>query len=393
MRTVFAIVLLAIGVSAFAAETQVKQQDIKGDCNVALGINHGKVEVKCGLHEAALKPLADKLNALQRKETLRDAQVNDLLDGVNHMMSIVISTHAQTDKKLERIESQVDLLVKNQAEKVQTKLPEQAADIERFKQEAQEYRKKYEDLLAQWNTVQGDEQANLAMQALQAGDLDRAGKILDEILAAQDKVAEKTATNHYQRGGIFELQFKPHEALEQYDAAYRGAPKNFQYSHTYAVLLQGQNEFRKAVRVYEDNLEALRELAQKNPEAYEPNLAAVLNNLGNLYGATQRFAEAEKSYIEARDLYRKLAQKNPEAYEPDLAAVLNNLGVLYRATQRLAEAEKAYGEALALYRKYAERSPEVFEKDVRRVERLVAELKGDAPKPVATEPVQIAPKQ
>ena len=64
MRTVFAIVLLAIGVSAFAAEMQVKQQDIKGDCNVAFGINQGKVEVKCGLQEAALKPLVDKLNAI-----------------------------------------------------------------------------------------------------------------------------------------------------------------------------------------------------------------------------------------------------------------------------------------------------------------------------------------
>ena len=355
MRTAFTIAFLAVSVSALAAETQVKQQDIKGDCNVALGINQGKVEVKCGLQEAALKPLVDKLNAIQKEQKLLDKEVESLVSGVNLLMSAVVSGQEKIIAEIrqgnkERTEEvkNVERVVAQQVERVLQQLPTQGGEaIERFKQDAQEYRKKYEDLLAQWNTVQGDEQGKLAIQALQAGDLDRAGKLLDEILAAQDKVAEKTATNHYRRGGIFELQFKPHEALEQYDAAYRGAPKNFQYSHTYAVLLQGQNEFRKAVRVYEDNLEALRELAQKNPEAYEPNLAMTLNNLGVLYGGTQR----------------------------------------------LAEAEKAYGEALALYRKYAERSPEVFEKDVRRVERLVAELKGDAPKPVATEPVQIAPKQ
>ncbi len=355
MRTVFTIVFLAVSVSALAAETQVKQQDIKGDCNVALGINQGKVEVKCGLQEAALKPLADKLNAIQKEQKLLDKEVESLVSGVNLLMSAVVSGQEKIIAEIrqgnkERTEEvkNVERVVAQQVERVLQQLPTQGGEaIARFKQDAQEYRKKYEDLLAQWNTVQGDEQGKLAIQALQAGDVDRAGKILDEILAAQDKVAEKTAANHFRRGGIFELQFKPHEALQQYDAAYRGAPKNFQYSHAYAVLLQRQNEFRKAARVYEDNLEALRELAQKNPEAYEPNLAAVLNNLGALYGATQRFAEAAK----------------------------------------------AYGEALALYLKYAERSPEVFEKDVRRVERLVAELKGDAPKPAATESTQTTPRQ
>ena len=122
----------------------------------------------------------------------------------------------------------------------------------------------------------------------------------------------------------------------------------------------------------------------------EPNLAAVLNNLGALYSATQRFADAEKAYLEARDLRRKLTQKTPDAYEPAVAMTLNNLGVLYRDTQRFADAEKAYLEALGFYKKFAEKNPTVYQKDVQRVEHLIAQLRyAQSP---ASEAVQAAPE-
>jgi hypothetical protein len=40
--------------------------------------------------------------------------------------------------------------------------------------------------------------------------------------------------------------------------------------------------------------------------------------------------EAGKEYAEALQIYRELAEKNPESYRPDLAATLNNLGVFDR---------------------------------------------------------------
>jgi tetratricopeptide (TPR) repeat protein len=45
-----------------------------------------------------------------------------------------------------------------------------------------------------------------------------------------------------------------------------------------------------------------------------------------------------------------LAKANPEAYLPELATTLNNLADLYRATQRMKEAEAAYQEALSIVR-------------------------------------------
>ena len=84
MRTLFGSALLLISAVTLAAETQVKQQDIKGDCNVALGVNQGKVEVKCGLHEAALKPLADKLSTLQKEQKLRDKEMDALVQSGGH---------------------------------------------------------------------------------------------------------------------------------------------------------------------------------------------------------------------------------------------------------------------------------------------------------------------
>ena len=41
-----------------------------------------------------------------------------------------------------------------------------------------------------------------------------------------------------------------------------------------------------------------------------------LNNLANLYSATQRMKEAEQAYAEALAIRRKLAEANPDAYLP-----------------------------------------------------------------------------
>ena len=432
--TMLCLVLTLVFAPWSKAQVEVQQKNVTGNCNVALGVvQSGKVEVQCGIHEAALKPLADKLNYLLKRNKLAQEQMKSLVESVNLLMSVVLEGNAKTlaevrksgqeqTTAMTKLFAEQTKVIEQQANRVIAQIPEGgAAAIEQFKQEAQTWRKQYKDLLAKWEQVQGDEQAGLAFKALQAGDLKRAGEILDSILAEQDKVADKAAPNHFRRGQIFELQFEPQQALVHYDAAYRFAPKNIEYAHAYALLLQNQHQFRKAARVYEENLEDLRERVQKNPEAYEPDLAKTLNNLGNLYSDTQRFAEAEQAYGEARDLcrklalknpeayepnlaatlnnlgilyrdtqrfaeaeqafgeardlYRKLAHKNPEAYEPNLATTLNNLGVLYRDTRRFAEAEKAYGEARDLYRKLALKNPRVFEKDVARVERLLAEIK------------------
>jgi hypothetical protein len=88
-------------------------------------------------------------------------------------------------------------------------------------------------------------------------------------------------------------------------------------------------------------------LAAQNPAAYRPDLAQTLNNLGNLYLETQRFADAEGTYKEAAEIERALAAQNPAAYGLRLAGTLNNLGFLYRATHRDSDANAVETEAHA----------------------------------------------
>jgi hypothetical protein len=53
-----------------------------------------------------------------------------------------------------------------------------------------------------------------------------------------------------------------------------------------------------------------------------------LNSLGILDSAQNRMKETQNEYEEALKTYRELAQKNPETYLPDVAMSLNNLGIL-----------------------------------------------------------------
>ena len=63
-------------------------------------------------------------------------------------------------------------------------------------------------------------------------------------------------------------------------------------------------------------------------DAYLPDVAMTLNNLGVLYSGTQRLEEAATAYSEALAIRRKLAEGNVARFEPDLARTLLNAGRL-----------------------------------------------------------------
>ena len=98
-------------------------------------------------------------------------------------------------------------------------------------------------------------------------------------------------------------------------------------------------------------------LAQKNPEAYLPDVAMTLNNLGILDRGQGRMEEARQEFAEALQTYSELAQKNPETYRPDAATTLNNLGNLDRDQGRMEEARQEFAEALQTYRELAAEKP------------------------------------
>jgi tetratricopeptide (TPR) repeat protein len=227
--------------------------------------------------------------------------------------------------------------------------------------EAEDWAERYRELEARL-AAQGSEDtlAQQAKEALGKGNLERAGALLDEILQREEKTVDQAAANNFSRAQVYQLQFQPLKALPYLEKAYRYRPENVAYAFAYATLLQEQHDFKPAETIYTAVLTRLRERAKSDSAAYLPDVATTLNNLGNLYSATQRLAAAQQAYQEALQIRRELAKQNPAAYLPYVAMTLNNLGVLYSDTQRLAAAQQAYQEALQTYRELAKQNPAAY---------------------------------
>ena len=160
-----------------------------------------------------------------------------------------------------------------------------------------------------------------------------------------------------------QIQFSFGEARDFYERLINLAP-TIEHHFKYAYLLQSLNDFEKAINLYEMVLKELRELAKQNPEAYKPDVARTLNNLGILFSDTNKLKQAQDYYEEALEIHRELAEQNPEAYKPDVAMTLNNLGALLYATNDLKQAQDYYEEALEIRRELAEQNPEAYKPDV-----------------------------
>ena len=156
-----------------------------------------------------------------------------------------------------------------------------------------------------------------------------------------------------------QIQFSFGEARSFYERLIELSP-TVEHHFKYALLLQSLNDFEKARRLYEEALQILRKLAKKNPEAYKPDVAKILNNLGVLLSDTNDLKQARDYYEEALQIRRELAVQNPEAYLPDVAGSLNNLGNLLSDTNDLKKAQDYQEEALQILRKLAQQNPGAY---------------------------------
>jgi len=82
-------------------------------------------------------------------------------------------------------------------------------------------------------------------------------------------------------------------------------------------------------------------------------------NLGILYWKLGRFEEAEHAYQEALEIDKVLANKNPDAYKPNVAVTQESLGRLYADLGRFEESEQAYQEAIEINKELANKNPNV----------------------------------
>jgi tetratricopeptide (TPR) repeat protein len=307
------------------------KSNIKGDCNVVVQGSDGvTVNPTCiNLPEKAIQALESYLN-----EFLGDA--------------------TQHQRELKRYDKLMNL---------------QESEISELHQQIEEWVKRYQDLEKELKSVKaiGDisqELLDKALAALDAGDLDKAGQLLDELIAQLDEEKfeqeqQQRATIYYSRALVHEQQYEPLKALPLYKKAYRYAPDNIDYGLSYAELLRKQNQFKPAARIYETVLDELQALASEDDE-YLDKLATTQNNLGILYSDTTRYELAEQHFKQALDTYQQLAKINPQAFLPDVAMTQNNLGNLYSDTTRYELAEQHYKAALETYQQLAKINPQAF---------------------------------
>ena len=148
---------------------------------------------------------------------------------------------------------------------------------------------------------------------------------------------------HAEAQPVLESALRMVYGLAKANPAYQ--PKLAATLNNLATLYSATHQRERCEQAYREALQIQRHLAESNPAAYQPDLGATLNNLASLYSATKRPHESEQAYQEALQLYRRLAKSNPAVYQPCVAETLNNLAILYAYTDRLEESEKAYQEA------------------------------------------------
>ncbi|MFY9617056.1 MAG: hypothetical protein WAQ31_03290 [Arcanobacterium sp.] len=113
----------------------------------------------------------------------------------------------------------------------------------------------------------------------------------------------------------------------------------------YSIRLDAVGRRVEALAAIEEAVGLYRRLAEANPAAYEPDLAASLHNYSIQVGAVGRHVEALAPIEEAVGLYRRLAAEMPQAYGGRLGNSLLLYSRLLQKLGRAREAEDAENEA------------------------------------------------
>ncbi|MBP2708196.1 tetratricopeptide repeat protein [Microbispora sp. RL4-1S] len=119
-----------------------------------------------------------------------------------------------------------------------------------------------------------------------------------------------------------------------------------------------------ALPAEQEALAIRRELAERHPDRYRPDLARSLSNLGVRFWELGHPADALPPTQQAVTIYRELAERDPDRYRPDLAASLSNLGVRFWELGHPADALSPAHQAVTIYQELAERHPDRYRPDL-----------------------------
>ena len=130
------------------------------------------------------------------------------------------------------------------------------------------------------------------------------------------------------------------------------------------VALANMGEREKALAAAQEEVTLRRALSAQRPDAFNPNLAASLNNLASFVSALGEREKALAAAQEAVTLYRALAAQRPDAFNPDLASSLSNLSNRLSALGDHEKALAAAQEGVSLRRALTAQHPDAFNPDL-----------------------------
>jgi tetratricopeptide (TPR) repeat protein len=260
-----------------------------------------------------LTRIEDKLDAVADV----GQETNDMVKLITRML-VERSGEQPTPEQLEHLTNELAELNKELAAKDEVirlkddeinSWPQQLADFKR--ERASRY------------SAEASKQQEEIGQKLDDFDFSAAGQLLDELIEKKEDNLGDLVVSLIDRAKVYELQFRWDQAVATRERAVAICPDDTELRFGLAQLLAKQNRFDPAIGNYKHLIEHA---------ADESSRAGYLNNLANLYSATDRLGQAESAFDEALDLYRDLARVNPDAYHAYVAATLNNLAVFYKDT-------------------------------------------------------------
>lgn len=246
--------------------------------------------------------------------------------------------------------------------------------------EAKRWAEKFQALSRMLN-YEDDELSQKAARALRGGRLEQAGLLLNELIEKTQKLEHFVAENHYKRGLVYDLQFKPSLAFLHYEKAVVLVEKNPEYLfaagvtarslgqyeqaevwleriessgkyrgeismsaaifyHELALLYHEQGQYVRAEPLYLRSLQIKEQLFGSDHE----DVAITLNNLANVYRLEERYDISYKFYQRSLKIKKRVFGE----LHPEVATTLNNIAGLYENQDRYRQAEKLYQKALRI---------------------------------------------
>lgn len=216
-----------------------------------------------------------------------------------------------------------------------------------------------------FNRVKQYESTNAQREA----EIQQEQEVLDKSRQYTQKEKEDLANDLYRQHLIF-LQQPMMQDSALYCLKLRANldTTNIDWVWEYADLSYDQRAFIEAEKYY---LICLRFSKKQN---HVEMIAAMQNNLGNLYRELHDYISCEKYLKQSLNNKEKLFSDNPDGYRAYLASTLNNMGWLYSDLHDYASSESYYRQALMHTERLYTDYPDVYCSDLASIQNNLGNL-------------------